>query len=143
MIKCLQFLNSLDPNPISATPFIFRRILSSTEKELLSLVLNAAVLGRGPVTPFTNLRSRSLNLSCCGMQNETMYQRKMMNDSLTCDLLRERDDSGRVCHKDSKSLRNERSDCLSWDVGQCYESEWRLPSEVWISRIVSCTRILT
>ena len=109
---------------------------------LLSLVLNAVVLGWGPVTPSTNLWTSSLNLSCCGMQNGMKHQGKMVNDSLTCDLLRERDDSVRVCHRDSTSLPNERSDCLSWDAGQCYEPECRSPSKVGISRTVSGTRIL-
>lgn len=30
-------------------------------------------------------------------------------------------------HQDSRSLHNEGPDCLSWDVGQCYEFERRPP----------------
>lgn len=43
--------------------------------------------------------------------------------------------------QDSKSLQNDCSGSLFWDVGQCYESEWRPPSSVGISKIVSATGV--
>lgn len=50
---------------------------------------------------------------------------------------REETDSVRMCHEAGKSLHNVCSGRLCWDVGQCWDSEWRLPSEAGVSRRAS------